>query len=238
MVLCVQLLTSPLLCAEGGKLKVLVVTGGHDYERAPFEQMFRSFDDMECRFVEHPQALDWFKAENAGKYDVVVLYDMWKNISPDAQKDFTALFKSGKGLVALHHCLAGYQNWDEYKGIIGGKYHEGKWTQNGVEKPANTYKHDVNFTVQITDPNHSVTKGLKDFEILDETYGGFEVLPSSKPLLTTTEPTSGKTIAWTSDYGKTHAVYIALGHDHNAYENPNYRALVSQSIRWTVSQTR
>ena len=90
--MCFNFLTSPLLFAEGGKLKVLVVTGGHDYERAPIRADVSEFcTTWNAGFVEHPQALDWFKAENAGKYDVVVLYDMWKNISPDAQKDFTAL---------------------------------------------------------------------------------------------------------------------------------------------------
>jgi hypothetical protein len=232
----IQLLYLPQSQAAEATLKVLVVTGGHDYERAPFETMFRGFAGMECRFVEHPKAHDWFKPENAAKYDVVVLYDMWGNISDDAKKDFETLLKNGKGLVALHHCLAGYPKWDEYREIIGGQYHQDKWVQNGADMPASTYKHDVRFTVQIADPSHPVVKGLKDFDIQDETYGAFEVLPKSKPLLSTTEPTSSKTIAWTSDYGKTHAVYIALGHDHLAYENTNYRALVSQAIRWTASK--
>jgi hypothetical protein len=228
----------PLQARAGDeKLRVLIVTGGHDYEKASFETMFRSFEGMECQFVAHPKAHERFKSENAGQYDAVVLYDMWGSITPEAQKDFQTLFQNGKGLVALHHCLAGYQKWGEYKEIIGGMYHETKWVQNGVEKPASTYKHDVHFTVQIADPTHPVTRGLKDFEIVDETYGGFEVLAKSKPLLTTTEPTSGKTVAWTSDYGKTHAVYIALGHDHQAYEKPHFRTLVRQAIRWTVSPT-
>jgi type 1 glutamine amidotransferase len=183
----IQLLYLPQSQAAEATLKVLVVTGGHDYERAPFETMFRGFAGMECRFVEHPKAHDWFKPENAAKYDVVVLYDMWGNISDDAKKDFETLLKNGKGLVALHHCLAGYPKWDEYREIIGGQYHQDKWVQNGADMPASTYKHDVRFTVQIADPSHPVVKGLKDFDIQDETYGAFEVLPKSKPLLSTTE---------------------------------------------------
>lgn len=31
--------------------------------------------------------------------------------------------QEGKGLVALHHCLASFQDWDEYPKIIGGRYH-------------------------------------------------------------------------------------------------------------------
>jgi type 1 glutamine amidotransferase len=29
-------------------------------------------------------------------------------------------------------------------------------------------------------------------------------------------------------------VYLILGHDHFAYENPNFRELVARSIRWTA----
>jgi type 1 glutamine amidotransferase len=29
-------------------------------------------------------------------------------------------------------------------------------------------------------------------------------------------------------------VYLQLGHDHWAYENPNYRELVARAIRWVA----
>ena len=44
-------------------------------------------------------------------------------------------------------------------------------TTRGTEKPASTYKHDVDFKVHVEDPNHPVTHGIKDFAIHDETYG-------------------------------------------------------------------
>ncbi len=55
--------------------------------------------------------------------DVLVLYDMWQPITDEAKSDFVARLKEGKGLVALHHCLASYQQWPEYAKIIGGQYH-------------------------------------------------------------------------------------------------------------------
>jgi hypothetical protein len=84
----------------------------------------------------------------------------------------------------------------------------------------------------VADPNHPVTRGLSDFTILDETYGGFEVKPGSHILLTTEEPTSTRNIAWVKEYGRSRVVYIQLGHDHHAYENPNFRKLLAQAIRW------
>lgn len=216
------------------QLRVLLITGGHDYEKDAFAQVFASFTNMSVRHVEHPKAHEWFRPEAAQAYDVIVLYDMWQEISDEAKTNFIRVIQSGKGLVATHHCLAAYQNWDEYGNIIGGKYHEKKYTVNGIEQPASVYLHDVDFRVQIADATHPVTRGVSDFNIHDETYGKFVVNADVKPLLTTTEPTSGKTICWTHNYGQGRVVYYQLGHDHLAYENPNYRRILRQAIEWAA----
>ncbi len=209
-------------------LRVLLITGGHGFEREPFFAMWKSFDDFEVKPVEHPNAHALFKPEAARNYDVIALYDMWQPITDEAKQDFVNLLKAGKGLVALHHSLVGYQEWDEYAKLIGGKYH----LKPRGDKPASTFKHDVKFTVRLADANHPVTRGLKDFEILDETYSNVAVNANVKPLLTTDEPTSTKTIAWTHTYGKSKVAYLQLGHGPTAYENPNYRRLVAQAVRW------
>ena len=227
-----------LLAAETAsdqdKVRVLVVTGGHDFEAEPFLQVFKDNPRITFEAVAHPQAHARFKADATAKFDVLVLYDMWSNIGDGAKADLVNLLKQGKGLVALHHCLASYPNWDEYAKIIGGKFHLQKRVENGVEKPGSTYKHDVDFTVRIADKRHPVTRGLSDFTIHDETYGGFEVGPDSHTLLTTDEPTSSQVIGWAKTYAKARVVYLELGHDHQAYENPNFRRLVAQAIAWVA----
>ena len=101
-----------------------------------------------------------------------------------------------------------------------------------MEKPASTYLHDVDFRVHVVSPDHPVTRGVSDFAIHDETYGGFSVNSDVTPLLTTTEPTSSPTICWTHSYGKGKVVYLELGHDRRAYANPNYVRLVTQAIQY------
>ena len=217
-----------------GKIRVLLVHGGHEFETNQFFAMFRANDDITLTVVQHPKAQEWFKPERAAAYDVLVFYDMWQEISDEAKAGLISVLKQGKGLVALHHCLGSFQKWDEYANIIGGRYHLDNWTHDGKEMPGSTYKHDVDFKVHIADRNHPVTRGLKDFAIHDETYGGFEVKPASHILLTTDEPTSGREIAWSGNYGGARVVYIQLGHDHQAFENPNYSRLVRQAIRWVA----
>jgi len=217
-------------------IRVLIVTGGHDFEREPFFEMFRSFEGITYEEVQHPQAHARLTPEAGKQYDVIVLHDMWQPISEESTEAFVQLLKAGKGLVALHHSLASYQTWDEYRHIIGGKWHMEKWKQNGTERPPSTFQHDVQFKVHVVDSKHPVTRGIADFDIRDETYGNFEVLPKVKPLLTTDEPTSNRVIAWAHTYGRSRVVYIQLGHDHYAYENPSYRRLVWQAIRWVAGR--
>jgi uncharacterized protein len=220
---------------SSGKIRALVVYGGHDFETNQFFRVFQDNPELTFTAVEYPKAQAFFRPDEAKKYDLLVFYDMWQNISEEAKSDLVSMVKGGKPLVALHHTLGSFQKWDEYANIIGGRYHLEPWTLNGKKMPGSTYKHDVDFKVQVADPEHPVTRGLKDFYIHDETYGGVEVKPDSHVLLTTDEPTSTRAVAWAKSYGKARVVCIQLGHDHKAYENPNYRQLMAQAIRWVAA---
>lgn len=215
-------------------IRLLVITGGHDFQTNEFFQMFTDNREVTARSVIHPDAHAWLRPDKARDYDVIVLYDMWQDIGDQAKTDLRDRVREGKGLVALHHSLASYQQWPEYARLIGGTYHLAPWTSGGKEQPASTYLHDVDFKVRIAKPDHPVVAGLADFDIHDETYGGFEVKPDSVPLLKTEERTSGPVIAWCRTEGASRIVYIQLGHDRQAFENPNYRRLLGNAIRWAA----
>ena len=221
---------------DASKLRVLVIYGGHSFETNEFFQVFCNNPEITFSTAHYPQAQTMFKPAAASSYDVLVFYDMWQDISDEAKSDLVNLIKGGKPLVALHHCLGSFQKWNEYANIIGGRYHEQKWNEHGAEKPASTYKHDVDFTVHVVEPSHPVTKGLTDFAIHDETYGRIEVRPGSQVLLTTDEPTASHALAWAKTYGQARVVYLQLGHDHQAYQNPSYQQLLKQAIRWVAKR--
>jgi uncharacterized protein len=219
--------------APAAKIRVLLVTGGHEFEQEPFFKLFRDNPGISYRAVEHPKAHELLAADKASQFDVLVLYDMNQEISEAAKADFLARLNEGKGLVVLHHAIANYQAWPEYARVIGARYYLENTTLNGVDKARSVYQHDMHFPVHVADPNHPVTRGVADFEIHDETYNLFDVFPEAHPLLTTTEPKSNQVIAWVKTYGPARVVYLQSGHDHFAYENPNYRRLLAQAIRWT-----
>ncbi len=235
------LLSLPLLAADSApssaaKVRVLVVTGGHDFEKEPFFQVFKDNPEITFKAVEHPHAQALFKADAAKAYDVLVFYDMHQEITDEAKADLVARLKDGKGLVVLHHAIADYQKWPEYEKIIGAKYYLEKTVVNGVEKARSAYKHGMHFTLHVVDPAHPVTKGVKDYEIHDETYKWFDVAEGVHPLLTTDEPESNHVVAWAKTYENARVVYMQSGHDHFAYENPNFRQVLRQAIVWTANR--
>ena len=232
VILCTSCASNSHTSAPPAKLRALVVTGGHDFDKQQFYDMFASFGDVTCTHVAHPDADALLTPEGAKDFDVIVLYDMWQKIEEAARVDYVRLATSGKGFVVLHHAIANYNEWEGYAELLGARYYLRPKTVNGVAKARSQYKHDVQVPVQIADPRHPVTRGVPDFVIRDETYKAFDVAPGLKPLLMTHEPLSGPVIGWAKQNGKSRWVYIQLGHDHFAFENPNYRQLVHQAIRW------
>ena len=227
----IYLSISFLSCRSDTPVKVLFVTGGHDYDKENFDIMLGKLPIV-YDHVEHPDAYGMLKTDKIDKYDVVMLYDMPKEISPEAQRDFIAMLNRGKGLVVLHHAFCSYDLWPEYVRIVGGRYHHYPWMKDGnVQKPSN-YTHDATMQVRVEDLNHPITKGVSDFEIIDEAYGNTEILSDVHPILSTNSTASGPLVCWTNIYGQSRVVALTLGHDRQAWENPSFIKTLSQAIVW------
>jgi type 1 glutamine amidotransferase len=241
-VLPVLLIAGSVLAADSaqkpaGKVRVLLVTGGHDFEKEPFFKVFKDNPDISYQAVEHPNAHALLSAEAAKKWDVLVMYDFNQQISDESKADFVARLKEGKGLVVLHHAIATYPGWPEYWDIIGAHYYLAATNINGLAKARSAYKHGMEFKIHIADPKHPVTRGMQDFDTHDETYKWFDVSEKCHPLLTTDEPESNKVIAWAKAYHDARVVYIQCGHDHFAYENPSYQQILRQAINWVARKS-
>ena len=219
------------------KIQVAVFTGGHDFEKT-FWTLFDGYDNLEITRLEQPKANEIFVNGSAKKFDVLVFYDMWTPITEEQKKGFVDYLKSGKGLVALHHCIASYQDWPEWIDILGALYNSGTKpiTIKGKPYSPSAYQHDQDMNVKVVDKNHPITKGISDFSIVDEWYGNVYISPDVHPLLETDHPKSMKTLAWTNKYDKARVTYIELGHDTKAYSKPEYRKLVYQAIEWAAKR--
>src|SRR5208282_3578647 len=82
---------------QPAKIRVLLVTGGHDFERKQFLEMFQTNADISLQAIEHTNKAAFLKSPKTQSYDVLALYDMWQNISDEMKADFVELLKQGKG---------------------------------------------------------------------------------------------------------------------------------------------
>lgn len=216
------------------QIKVLIITGGHDFEHTPFYGVFSGHPHIRYDTMAQPQANAFIASPDVNKYDVLVFYDMVDSLLPSEQQAYINLLNKGKAMIFLHHSLVSYQHWREFIKIVGGQYHTNPVVVNGDTLKA-SYEHDLVIPVKVEDKRHPVTRGIRDFEIIDEVYGGTEILRTVKPLLSTTQPKSMHYVAWINHYGNSDVVYIQLGHGPSAYANANYRKLIQQAIEWSAA---
>ena len=230
--------SSSLLAAEKtGKIRVLLTTGGHGFQKEPFYAMFDSMKDVEYTKAELLKDAGLLKPGLQNDYDVIVMYDMCRpGMSPEQQKAFVALLGEGIGLVSLHHNLGAHRDWKEFRKIIGGKFILADCVIDGQKYAKSTWSHDEDIDVTVVDKTHPIVRGVDDFRIHDETYSGYYTAPDVKVLLTTDHPKNDRELAWVKTYKKSPVFYLMLGHDGAAYENANYRKLVHQGIRWAASR--
>ncbi len=213
-------------------IRVLVITGGHNYKVDEFNRMFESLSPgISYKVAQLPAAYEQFLPENRDQYDVLVFYHMWQKITEEQAEIFAGCIREGKPVVALHHSICAFDDWPEYWNIIGGKYFHKETTFNGKVYPPCSYIHDLHFNVKVTG-KHPVTEGITGFTIFDETYKGYYVADDVTPLLTTDEPSSTPVIGWAKKYGRSRIVVLQSGHDAPTFENPDFRKLLKQSINW------
>lgn len=256
------------------KTRVAVVTKGHPFEAEPFFAVFDANPEIEWKHVEHPEALELVEPERAAQFDVFVMYDMpgitFTGSNPPVQysdppegykRAFNTLVDQGKGMVFMHHAVAGWPTWTEYGDLIGGRFHYQPATLAEIAYPDSGYRHDVTHTVEVIEPDHPICAGLDaSFEITDEVYL-FPVMESSlTPLMRSTHafvddgfysadrairgernsrdgwthPPGSNLVAWTNPQSNSPIAYIQFGDGPATYADPNYRRVVANAIAWAA----
>jgi type 1 glutamine amidotransferase len=219
-----QLFRPPPRSADA--VRVLLVTGGHDHDIA-FYSVLDGQEDLEVWVDSHPNAFVTAPLEGT---DVVVLYDMPAEMTPEQRKSLRAFVEAGGGVVALHHAIFGRVGWRWWwEEVVGGRH----VNEPGHGWPPSTWEHDQELDVEVA-TRHPVTEGVESFRILDETYKGGWISPDVTTLLTTDNPTSDRAIAWVGPHPKARVVFIQLGHGREAHLHPAFRRLVRNAVLWTA----
>ncbi len=186
--------------------RVLLVTGGHPFEREPLLAMFAANDAIVVEHVEHPAARERLHPDRLGDIDAIVFYDMpgvrftrgdppVEAVPPDPAvvAGIEALLARGVGMVMLHHSIASWPAWPRWADIVGGRFHYAPGHLAGVDYPDSGYLLDVEHTVEVLAPDHPVCAGVPaTFTLRDELYLAPVTIdladPQTVPLLRTTFP--------------------------------------------------
>ena len=236
--------------AQPARIQTLIITGQnrHDW-RSVTPLLRKALEDtgrFEVRVVEEFRGAG---PETLAPYELVVLnYEnknqdalRWGERAERALEDFV---RAGKALVIYHFTIAGFIGWTEFEKMAGGL-----WRPNNGHHSA---RHD--FTVDIKDPDHPITRGLKTsfLQPNDELYANLKWQPKENYRILATawddhslykgkarQPIPGDGIhqpmLWTSNYGKGRVFVTVLGHDAPTVQTPAFVVTFTRGAEWAVT---
>jgi len=213
------------------KTKTALITGVHPYHVPAFQSIFRSFPEVDL----YPQNLEDFVTspdDVRAWYDVLVFYNMHMQVPDDsaggwypaARRALEGLGETPQGLLVLHHALLAFPGWQLWNDLVG------------IEDRSFGYHIGETVTVQIADAEHPITRGLRDWTMIDETYTMADAGEGSHVLLTVDHPKSMKTIAWTRQHGQSRVLCLESGHDNDTYPDPSFRKVLERGIGWLAGR--
>jgi type 1 glutamine amidotransferase len=221
--------------AQVKKIRAVILTGQHSYQNDFFTKVMDGMKDVEYKHVDLPGESEIFEDVSAWDYDVIIFYNSGQKISEKRQQNLLSLLNKGVGVVVLHHAVCAYEDWPEYKKIVGCKFHGVAEMVDGVRYESN-YKEPTPVNVIIDDKADPLMQGFKDFTITDEVYTDMSYTNDYHILAHTNHALiPGKPLVWKHRYGNANVFTITLGHRAETLTGPFMGKLVPDAIRWSVA---
>jgi hypothetical protein len=153
--------------------------------------------------------------------------DEWTfELSTRARQGLLQHLAAGRGILALHAATICFDDWPEFRDILGA------WWEWGHSGHAPVQEH----AVRVVDGGHPITRGLGDFSITDELYTGARLSETVRTLLTGTWNGVIEPLLWTRSWGAARVCYNALGHGVEAFGHPAMERLLQRGALWTVGE--
>lgn len=232
-----------------GKIRTLLISGQNPHDWRSVNPLLRKALEDTGRFeVRITEEFRGAGPETLAAYDLVVLnYADWGKpglrFGDRADNALLEFVKSGKGLVLYHFSAAAFTGWTEFEKLSGGNWRPGAGQHSAA--------HD--FTVEITDANHPITRGLpaKMPQPHDELYANLKWQPAGSVHILATawddhslyknppQPITGagkaEPMLWTVEYGKGRIFGDMLGHDGPAVQTPTFLATFMRGSEWAAT---
>lgn len=214
--------------ASSKSIRVLMVGGGSSHN---FDLWYKDADaktlskDGLCT-VTYTSNTDSI-AEYLKQADVLFLSNNQPIKDLNVRKSIFDFAAAGRGIVLSHAALwYNWKDWPEYNLQLAG----------GGSRGHDRYG---NFEFEVVNPNHPVTKGVEQkFTLKDERYyyivdpagPGIEVLANNS--------VAGSDKIYPSVFiiknPKARIAAIALGHDAESHNSPNYQTLLRNAVKWVA----
>ena len=151
-------------------------------------------------------------------------------MKPEQGKAVRQFVEAGGAALFLHNATHVGLTDPDFRHVLGAAY--------TGHPPIRTFK------VKVTNPEHPITQGVKDFVVTDEQhYMTYDKDPKFLFLQTVNEDgltyqSYGSTApgGWAYDYGKGRVCYMSPGHMLSDLWNPEYIKLQLNAIRWVLRQ--
>jgi len=220
------------------KINLLVVTGGHKFDSTEFFAMFDNMKDLTYTHMRQPEVQKILNPKDSRPYDVILFYDMWKDLDQQHRQDLIDMVRGGRSVLFLHHSIASYDPWPEWLELVGAKYVRSSFTSvDGVSYSPSSYRHDVPQTMEVM-KNNPVFSPRPAFGLIDEVQNCIYSLSPSIPLLMASFEDRAMPAAWLRTYGKGTVITFKPGHDKQVFNDPNYQQLLHEAIVYLAKKNK
>jgi type 1 glutamine amidotransferase len=213
-------------------VRMLVVTGGHAYP-VSFYSMLNDMPGIQWR---HALMHSEVRYPIEKHFDVLLLHDMYDDISDRIQQRLRSFVEAGKGVISLHHSIVNYGSWPWwYREVTGGKF----FVKEDGEHKKSAYREDVEFLVTPVKgtEKHPVLAGVGPLWVCDELYKGMWHSPNIVPLMETAHPDNDRPVVYAGPHRGCRSLYIQLGHSDHTMRHPGFRRLMRNAVMWAARRT-
>lgn len=218
-------------------IRILILSGknNHEWQKTTpvLVKMYKDSKLFVTKVTERPDTLTY---KTLNDYDVVVSnWNTWPDNDfrmPESwEADFLRYVEEGGGVLFFHSGASSFYSWNEYHQIGIGRW--GKETNHDVPAKGRVFGFDQ---------THPVTKGLRDFFIVDEIWEKAEIWKDAKPLasVSATNRKDGHLISekavFVNQFGKGRSFFTILGHNEKALLNTGLQTLLLRASQWTAQR--
>jgi hypothetical protein len=181
-------------------------------------------------------------AKNLDFFDAIFFFGAGPGtLSPGQMEDLLAFVRDdGKGFVAAHTGDNAFEQYPEYREMIGGLW-DHPWTKSE--------QLEIELPIVVEDPGFPAMRTLpSNFTVFDEAavhqapYSRDNVRVLARLDLDSVNPALGRNpdvdddvpIAWAKEYGRGRVFYSTLGHSDQSWDNPLVQDMFLDALRWAL----